>query len=151
MPKNSKPLFGLLVGGSVLGLMWYLYGGIQNALVTFSGIKFNKINLTNSSVFVQIRIINPANGSITIKHVLGDVYANDTLIGNLEGLNINKEISGNGATTLDILLKISNLSAFLVIRDSVMSTKKAPNLTVNYSISTNFAPITGTATLPIGS
>lgn len=147
--SKTKNFNTWLVTGGVLAFLYYQFGSLKNIAVQFSGVKFGSINLMSSTIYLGLEVSNPANGGVTIKHILGSLLLNEQTIGTIQGLNINTYLAGNASTTLQIPVKLSNLGLFFSLKDAIVTKTTTGNLVANYQITTNFATFSGSQAIPL--
>lgn len=113
----------LLAGGAGLGLLFLIRAfmrkgeAIKSLNVNVSKVDFNRKDKT---FVIFVRLINPANASVTIKSIVGDVFWNGTTAATIDFRNETK-IGPNEEKTIQIPVKM-NITLLSLVTDLI--TKK---------------------------
>lgn len=113
----------LLAGGAGLGLLFLIRAfmrkgeAIKSLNVNVSKVDFNRKDKT---FVIFVRLINPANASVTIKSIVGDVLWNGTTAATIDFRNETK-IGPNEEKTIQIPVKM-NITLLSLVTDLI--TKK---------------------------
>jgi LEA14-like dessication related protein len=124
--KKRSPLYPILITGGlllVIGRQLLRKGeAIKSLNVNVTKVDFNK---KDKAFVVFVRIINPANSTINIKSIVGDVLWNGTYGATMSYLK-ETEIKPNEERTIQIPVK-PNLDWVSIITNIVLEGKKALN------------------------
>jgi LEA14-like dessication related protein len=142
MSKFSTPvIIGLLTAGALaLGRHFYNLNDLSQRLQTrFIKARLNKAGLRDSSIDTDIELINPTNGSISVKGLRGTVSAGGRTFAYFTG---DKPFTIKPQSSVKITLRfvISSLELLTLSVDSY-ERKEIPSFDVKYFIRTRFGSI----------
>lgn len=116
MRKNGKILNVLLLGAAAAGLYYFRNTSKTNRYI--SGLRFfiAGLDIKNNILTIQLKIQNPNSQDKTVRSIVGDVYVNNTKVGNASSFNT-VIVAGNRETFYNVDVRLKVLSIINNIAD----------------------------------
>lgn len=135
---NIKPLttIGIAFGAYILYNVFSKAQAAKNLKVYFQGVNLVKSSGAIPNILANFKLINPSNGSLSVRSIAGDFYLNGRMIATFSQLE-NFNIPANSESRYQLKVTPQGIPAVLSLIDLIRT--KARNVTVQFegTINTN--------------
>jgi len=103
-----------LLPATIIGYLVYKkYVLAKTISVFFKSIDFSSMSLLYPTINIVVQVNNPTDITATIQNIKGDLYLNNTYIGNVIGITPTKLVTGSSTLRIPITLSYTGVASLI--------------------------------------
>lgn len=103
-----------LLPATIIGYLVYKkYVLVKTISVFFKSIDFSSMSLLYPTINIVVQINNPTDITATIQNIKGDLYLNNTYIGNVIGITPTTLVTGSSTLRIPVTLSYTGVASLI--------------------------------------